>query len=158
MALKYTPKRAKIEFSDGDYVEVRGLSLPDLRILYETHAETVTSLFDKFTGRDPDNFSIEDLSLLAQVLVVEFPAIVAHVIALGADEPEQFETIATLPIDVQASALEKIAHLSFAMQGGAKNFAEIVVRMGEGVSGLKGEVKQKNLLPSSNGSAASKAK
>lgn len=140
MALKYTPKTERIEFADGDFIEVRGLSVPDIQQLVEVNMETARDLFDQFSGRAENSFTLDDATSLARHLVTTAPAIMAHVIALGADSTDQFDVIKTLPLDVQMAALEKIAKLTFAMQGGAKNFVETVLRISEGVNGLKGEL------------------
>ena len=145
MALKFTLKTKRIEFADGDYVEVRGLALPDIVQLVECHTETVTGLFDRFTGRDPNSFTEEEAGSLALNLASAFPGIAAHVIALGADAIDEIDTINKLPIDVQAEALEAISNLTFAMQGGVKNFAETVTRIAGGANGLVAQMKAKKL-------------
>lgn len=156
MALKYTPKIGRIEFADDDFIEVRGLGLPDISQLVEVHAQTAVEIFNKFTGRDKDGFTIDDAATLAQELLIKFPAVVAHVIALAADATDQMNTISSLPTDVQIAALEKIGSLTFQMQGGLGNFVETVTRLVRGANGLG------KMLPNSpnfpNGSTASIAR
>lgn len=137
MTLKFTPKRKRIEFSDGDYIEVRGLNVPDISKLVETHRESAIMLYNKFTGLDAQPFTEDESSALATILVTTVPAVVAHVIAMACESEDQFELITQLPMDVQVSALEAISNLTFTMQGGVKNFVETVLRISEGVNGLK---------------------
>lgn len=147
MALKFSMKKERVPFADGDYVEVRGLSLPDLSTLVDAHLETVTDLFNKFTGRDPNSFTNADAGTLARELVVKFPAICTHVIALAADVIDHFDDVAKLPPDVQVASLEKIATLTFQMQGGLGNFVETVLRIAKGANGLSDQIKKpRNLV------------
>lgn len=141
MALKFSIKKERIEFSDGDYVEVRGLALPDISALVDAHTATAVELFDKFTGRDADSFTDNDAGTLARELLIKFPAISTHVIALAADAVDQYDNIALLPPDVQVAALEKIAALTFQMQGGLGNFVETVLRLVKGANGLSTKLK-----------------
>lgn len=142
MALKITLKTERIDFADGDFIEVRGLGVPDIMQLVEVHSETVSDLFDQFTGRDPNSITIDDLDQVPMALATRCPAIVAHVIALAADAQDQMDVVAKLPIDVQVAALEKIGTLTFGMQGGVKNFVETVTRIARGADGLIKEVKK----------------
>lgn len=141
MALKFSIKTARVEFSGADdeanFVEVRGLNLPDIAKLVEAHTNTCIELYDKFVGRDPDSFSAADAATLGRELILKFPAICSDVIAIAADAEDQLADIKKLPPDVQVASLEKIANLTFAMQGGLGNFVEIVTRMASGANGLK---------------------
>lgn len=140
MAIKFTVKTERVDFGDN-FVEVRGLSLPDISALVDAHTMTAVELFDKFTGRDKDSFTDADAATLARELVVKFPAICAHVIALAADAVDDYDLIKKLPADVQISALEKTAALTFQMQGGLGNFLETVLRLAKGANGLSDKLK-----------------
>lgn len=137
MALKFARKTETISFADGDgELTLHGLALPEITVLVDAHKETVSQLFDKFTGRDPNSFTMEDAGSVAMAMVLQFPPIVAHVIALAADATEQFDEVGQLPLDVQVAALEKTALLTFSMAGGPKHFLEMIVRIAKGVSGF----------------------
>jgi len=153
MPVKFTAKYERIAFDEDNYLDIRGLNLPDISALVDAHADTVSGLFDKFTGRDAQSFGTADAATLARELIVTFPAVCAHIVALAADAIDEFDTIKTLPIDVQVTALEKIANRTFAMQGGLGKFLETVLRMAQGANGLT--AKSKSLQASMNGSAAS---
>lgn len=156
MALKFTLKTERVEFAGGDYVEVRGLALPDISALVDAHADTAVEIFNKFTGRDADAFTEGDAATLARELLLKFPAVSSHAIALAADAVDQYDAICLLPPDVQISALEKIGKLTFQMQGGLGNFVETVLRLMQGANGLSAKVKSP--LNSLSGSTASTAK
>ena len=153
MALKFTLKTERVEFADGDYVEVRGLALPDISALVDAHTATAVEIFDRFTGRAADPFTNDDAGTLAKELLLKFPAISTHVIALAADAVDKFDEIKLLPPDVQVACLEKIGNLTFQMQGGLGNFVETVLRLVRAGNGLSAKLKSRP--NSQNGSTAS---
>lgn len=156
MGMKYTLKTERIEFGEDDWIEVRGLGLPDIMQLFDANGDSVQAVYDKFVGLDPNSISEEaaaDPLALAGSLAQMFPALIAHVIALAADVTDSLYHVSKLPIDVQAAALEKIFKLTFAMSGGPKKFLETVVRMAGSVSGLNKELSLP--LLSQNGFGAS---
>lgn len=122
-----------ISFSGGSFA-VRGLSLPDIVMLVDMHREQLNDLFERFKGEPKEVGEMEEV---AMDLVTKAPVLVGHAISLAAGEPEQFETVMKLPLDVQVSALEKVALLTFALEGGAKNFVKTVLRIVQGANGLR---------------------
>ena len=99
MALKdLTVLRETIQVSKTDSFTVRGLSLHDLAALLEHDYDTVASLF---TGA---------MSLDAALKTT--PKLIHLMIAHCADEPEEVEKVAMLPIGVQIEALVKLWELS----------------------------------------------
>lgn len=157
MALKYTPMDGRIEFGDDDFIEVRGLDVSDITQLFEVNQLVVAQIYDKVVGRDPDSFTMTDVEQLYAELVVAFPSVVNHVIALAADSLDQFVVVSRLPLDVKVAALERIGLMTFQMSGGLGNFLEIVMRVARKVRGLVKDLKAP-LLPSENGSSVSTAK
>lgn len=156
MALKFTPKVKRIEFAEDNFIEVRGLGLADVSQLVDVHAQTAVEIFNKFTGRDSEAFTVDDMATVAQQLLIKFPGVVAHTIALAADEPNQIDVISKLPVGAQVEALETIGQLTFEMQGGLGNFVETVTRLARGANGL---AKMVPSLPNSpNGSTDSTGK
>lgn len=140
MALKFTPQRKTIHFTGGE-IDVRGLSYPDLAQLVETHRDSATELYERFTGIRKDAITAEEAGSIALEVVTKMPAVAAHIVALAADVPEDFEIVLRLPLDVLASALETTALLSFAMEGGLKNFLETVTRIATGANRLVDDIK-----------------
>jgi hypothetical protein len=127
MPVNFTLKYEEIKFTGGD-ISVRGLGIPEINQLVAVHTEAAVTLFGEIQAKAGKNDQLDIGELIFDVLN-RFQAAVAHVIALAADEPDALPTIARLPVDVQLAALEKIATLSFAMDGGAKKFWEIVLNL-----------------------------
>jgi hypothetical protein len=65
---------------------------------------------------------------LAMTVLDQSGELGALVIALAAGEIDQWEAAMSLPASVQIEALEKLALLTFAAEGGAKKTLEIVIR------------------------------
>lgn len=142
--MKYTLKTEPVTFDGGEIV-VRGLTVPDITQIVQVHQESATAIYEKFSGKDAAALSEQTVESVALELLGKFPAAIAHLLYLcdAEREPEALiEVYATLPVDVQAAALEKIATLTFAMQGGLKNFVETVVRITASASGLSKELKK----------------
>lgn len=141
MALNFKPQSHTIKFTGGD-ITVRGLTFPDISILVNAHRDKATELYERMAGiRQQDMITANDAGTIAMELVTTVPALVAHIIAMAADVPERFEDVLHLPPDVQAEALERITHLTFAMEGGAKNFIETVTRIATGANRLVDDLK-----------------
>ncbi len=141
MALNYTLNTDTVLWPGPNGVtnsmEVRGLTVPDITQLVDVHQGAALSVYNRFTGKDPSiGLTEQTVETIALDLLGKFPSVVAHVLALSGDEPERIEDYARLPIDVQVAALEKVAILTFAMQGGLKNFVETVARIAASAGGL----------------------
>lgn len=141
MALKRTLITETILFNGGE-ITVRGLTVPDISQLVQVHQDTAKSIYDRFSGKNADALSEQTVESLALEILGQFPAAVAHLIALCGDEPELIAEYAKLPVDVQVAALEKIAVLTFAMEGGVKNFVETVTRIAASAGGLSKDLRQ----------------
>ena len=99
MALKdLTVLRETIQVSKTDSFTVRGLSLHDLAALLKHDYDAVASLF---TGA----MSLDEA-------LKTTPKLIHLMIAHCADEPEEVDKVATLPIGVQIDALVKLWELS----------------------------------------------
>lgn len=130
MALKFALKTAKIEISGPEnYVEVRGLSLNDVVQLVMLHREVIEELFNRFSGRDPDDITEADAAQTIMEMVEKAPGMVAHIIALAADALDQYDTVVQLPVGVQVTCLEKIGEFTFATGGGPKKLLGMALKM-----------------------------
>ncbi|QXV73592.1 hypothetical protein [Rhizobium phage RHph_X2_30] len=138
MPLTYTLKYDTIKFTGGE-LSVRGLTVPDITQLVSVHQVAALAIYDRF--KDPKSLTDQSVESIAQDILGKFPSVVAHLISLAADEPERFDDYAKLPIDVQVIALEKIAILTFAMEGGLKNFVETVTRIAASAGGLTDQLR-----------------
>ncbi len=142
--MKYTLKTEAVLFEGGEIV-VRGLTVPDLTQLVEVHQDSAVAIYEKFSGKNAEALSEQTVESVALEILGKFPSAIAHLLYLcDADrEPDTtVEPYAILPIDVQVAALEKIATLTFAMQGGVKNFVETVVRLVANAGGLSKELRK----------------
>jgi hypothetical protein len=141
--MKYTLKTETIPF-DGGEITVRGLTVPDITQLVSVHQDTARSIYDRFSGKNADALSEQTVESLALEILGTFPAAVAHLIWLC--DPEHgdapIDDYAVLPVDVQVASLEKITTLTFAMQGGLKNFVETVARIAANAGGLSKELRK----------------
>lgn len=146
MTFKYNPPQQTITFAGGEFT-IRGLALVDVTQLIATHKDTISGVFDQFAGRRADQIQGSEMLGAALGLVEHSPALAAHVIALSSDSPESFDEIKKLPVDVQVEAIEKIAAMTFAMEGGSKKFWETVIRLSKATN--------KALQASTNGSGVS---
>lgn len=134
-------RRDTVKTADGDTFTVRGLNVPDIVQIVEVNKPAVAALFDRLSGKDANSISVSDATSLITELISIAPQACAHAIALVADDQVvdrdgMFDAALRLPLDVQADALEKIAVLSFRMEGGPKKFVETVLRIAKGVNGL----------------------
>lgn len=151
MGLKgYTAPTEAVELPGGGSFTVRGLSLPDVIFLVQNYAAPLEALFNKFSDEDGD---VDNVRHVAVELVHETPRLAAAAIALASDEPEEVETILTLPFPVQIDAIEKMGKLTFDTTGGPKKVVETVIRVFRGTSDL-----MVDLRTSQSGSLASAGK
>lgn len=99
-----------------------GLQAFDIASLARTHADLIGGLWAAWVGGGKG----VDLDLLRDVALERAPLLMAHIIALGAREPEAVEAAAALPVGVQALAVEKVLRLTLEGDGDVKKVAEIV--------------------------------
>ncbi len=141
--MKYTLKTETITFEGGE-ITIRGLTVPDITQLVSVHQDSAKSIYDRFSGKGADAVTDQTVEQLALDILGKFPAAVAHLIYLcDADRGDApVDAYASLPIDVQVTALEKIASLTFAMQGGLENFIGTVTRIAANAGGLSKELRK----------------
>lgn len=140
MPVTYTLSYEKIEFKGGE-LAVRGLGIPEISQLVSLNTEAAVTVFGEVQKLVAAGREIDLADLLFEILN-RFQTAVAHMIAIAADEPEQMVLISKLPVDVQVAAIEKIARLSFAMDGGAKKFWGTVLALLGKSDGLKAQASQ----------------
>ncbi|SON54317.1 hypothetical protein HDIA_0776 [Hartmannibacter diazotrophicus] len=142
MAINHTLKIETISF-DGGSVEVHGLTTPHIMAFVSAYTNEARAIYDKFTGRDAKLLTDATVEGMALEFISKFPAAMAMIIAMAADEPENVEGAQNLPIDVQVAALEAIGRLSFAMSGGFENFMRTVTRLAQNADGLAKATKKR---------------
>lgn len=97
-------------------MEVRGLSFADISGLLDHHREDIDRMIALWKGFDSEEMTQRDASsLLSEYglqLLHNAPGIVANIIAVCADAPDQVDIIARLPVSVQVQAIEAIVDLT----------------------------------------------
>jgi hypothetical protein len=122
--------------------------------LMQSHAPIAMILWRKLQEDDAELRS-QDVKNVFSEVAIQFPDLVAAVIALAADDNTvDGRTIAKqLPADVQAVALEAIFRLSFHSESTLEKLAQLAAKAIQGATRVM-EIAQ---LPSTNGSGASVA-
>ena len=133
---KFTLKKAliKVTEDEGNAFEVRGLAPKDISQLMSLHKPVMEEIFNQYAAKANMGEMTEDgvatLAAEAAVNMVEqVPGLVAHLICLAADDTEELEEYARLPIGVQLEAVTEIGRLTFEMAGGAKKLLDLVKPM-----------------------------
>lgn len=117
--------------------EVRGLSIMDISSLLRVHMNDLEALFTMYEQEAAGmSFGNVALARYATRLISDAPGLVAHIIALACDEPEQVNNASRLPMIAQIEALKKIGTLTFEEVGGVKKLVE---QMAELVSQVRPE-------------------
>lgn len=98
---------------------IRGLSTADITFIAKRNMEQLEKLFDLFENglgeqADPKVFGME--------LMEQFPDLVAQIIALAADSPDQAGECAKLPGPVQLKAVIAVYDLTIEDTGGLNDF------------------------------------
>lgn len=129
---KFTLKKSLVKVTDkeGNAFEVRGLSPNDIKQLLDVHKPIMDQLFRRFADRDATALTSEEIadsaSQVAMSMLEQAPALVAHLIALAADDTENFDDYTLLPVGVQVDAVTEIGRLTFETAGGSKKLLDLV--------------------------------
>lgn len=125
----YKPATAKVVFKGGDF-EVRGLALDDVAVLMRSHLSDLNALMDIYSSTAAnDGIKTNAMAKYALKLVKEAPGLVANLIALAADEPNEVDAFRRLSMPIQLRAIEAIGTLTFEESGGPKNFIESLINL-----------------------------
>lgn len=127
MALSdFQPDTITISVGKKTTFDVRGLSFIDLSSIMRTHFNDLEHLFEiyeKEAGQDINNMA---MARYATALISDAPGLVAHLIALAADEPEMVDRAHRLPLLTQVDALRAIGKLTFEEVGGVKKLIGMI--------------------------------
>lgn len=140
MGLKdYVAQRAEIKTSSTT-LSVRGLTLPDVSRLIVLHLNGIEATYARFQEIKKQVFSRSASDQFFIQAMMDFPEMIAEVISIGCDEPDELELAAKLPVGVQLECLHKIVTLTFEEAGGLKNlFASLI-------TGLRGALPESALI------------
>lgn len=130
--------RVALPNGEGEPVMVRGLSFIDIKALFAQHQELALQAFDVIKAAQKNGVPGSDaMGGIVLRLLEEAPALAAGIIASAADEPEAMAMVFEMPIHWQASALEKIAELTFGEGEGLKKFGPVAMRALESMASEK---------------------
>lgn len=108
----------------GGSLEVRGLGLDDVTVLLRNHMPDLDKLFDLYDETQTDPTKFGETAKYAIKIVSQAPGLVANMIALASDEPDEVEKCRRLPMAAQVKALTAIIKITFEEAGGPKKFYE----------------------------------
>lgn len=106
-------------------LEVRGMSFQDLTLLFTTHGKTVDKIFTMVEGMNGN--STFDMKEFGAELLTQAPQVVATMIALATDMPDQ--AAARMPFPVQVKILEAIYQMTVEEAGGLTDFLDLALRL-----------------------------
>lgn len=149
MPIKYTAKSSRIVIDEKEdqYIDVRGIGVIEVAQLFNLHKDVVIEIYDRAVGRSKtgkfDNASLNEF--VSEVLAAA-PEVACFLIWQASDsDAEDLALVRRLPIGVQMAALEEIGKLTFASNGGVKNFLESVLRMSTSANALAQDLRKSPL-------------
>ena len=145
MTLKYTVKTKDVK--DGDEVvgTVHGLSFNSIVGLINLNRPTVEALFNKFSAREAESITDDEISTVGMEVLETAPVFVAQVIAAATDaydgyDPDDenaespLDTIMSMPVGLQLAFLQEIMPLTFNAGGGVKKMLALAIKASQGAS------------------------
>lgn len=122
----------------GEKIVVRGLGLDSIIHLICIQGAPLQAAYQKAEAGQLDVTAVAEI---AATLMSESPVLVAHIIACGAGEPEEWAKVMAIPFAEQLELLEAIGRLTFALEGGPKKVFETVVRVMGSLNNLSDSLK-----------------
>lgn len=118
-----------VPIREGIELEVRGINLADLVALLNAHAPALMKVWDKIKEQEVE-FTSDIVKRIVRDMAVEFPDMLAAVIALAANEYNDggMEVARQLSITNQAAILEAVARLSFHSDSSLEKTVLLVVK------------------------------
>lgn len=146
MALKYTVKTKDILDGEEVVATVHGLSFNAIVGLINLNKPVVEALFNKFSGRDAETITEDEITTIGMEMLETAPVFVAQVIAAAipdayvgynpADEKavNPLDTIMSMPLGLQLAFLQEIMPLTFNAGGGVKKILALALKASQGAS------------------------
>lgn len=110
-------------------VAVRGLTFFDISKLIKTHYEDLGNVFDMYESSAGDDLSNIAMGKMAMTLVKDAPGLVAHIIALAADEEDFVNVVHKINFLKQLEILKAIGSLTFEEVGSVKKMIADVMEL-----------------------------
>lgn len=117
---------------NGQKLVVYGLGLAEITFIVRQHRVVVAELYKRAIAGELKG-SVEEVAF---GLLDDFVPLASLVIACGMRSPKSAAIAASLPLTVQAQAIEKIVTLTLVGEGGLEKLMEIVVRAMTGAASL----------------------
>lgn len=132
----YKPRTADVPFPGGS-VTVRGLTPSEVAELIKSFKDDAIKIYTLIKSMDIDSLKTDNDFFARMISVVsDVPNLVAKLIAVAADEPDEYEHVKKLPLALQFDIICKIGEMTFTVDGDLKKLlANMVEKMG-GVNGL----------------------
>jgi hypothetical protein len=112
----------------GGVLVLRGLALNDISTLVRDYLAELNVLFAMYGNEETRETALAESARFAITIIKETPNIVAQMIVLASDEPQEHLHIAArLPLPIQTECVRKIIELTFEEAGGAKKFLDSLV-------------------------------
>jgi hypothetical protein len=124
----YTPEYDQVVVK-GQAMRVRGLTGDDLGLLVRAHLGTVEAVLQAVKDSAAGPLSGDQTSRFVLMLAQDAPEVVAQIIAIASDEPDQADAARKLPFPVQIDALQRIGRLTFEEAGGSEGFANALAAL-----------------------------
>lgn len=118
----FTPNRETVTLKQGVDISVRGLSLNDISQILHTHLNDLAGVLDIY---EKSKGSLTQAGLFDFILqlVTDAPALVAHAIAIAADEPQFVDKAQLIGLQKQMELIQVIGRLTVEDFGEAKKLA-----------------------------------
>lgn len=121
--------RSEVMFR-GESLSFRGLSLNDFSALMRNHMAELSTLFDMYDNAETRDTAISQSANFAIKIVKEAPEMVAQLIVLASDSPQDDLKIAKqFPLPLQVECVRCIINVTFEEAGGAKKFLDSLMGM-----------------------------
>lgn len=120
-------------------VELRGLSFHDFSKLIRVHYHDLDGLFDLYENSAGQDLTAIAAGRFATTLIADAPGLVAHIIALAADDEAALDIAQQLPLIVQIEALKTIGGLTFSDVEEVKKMLALVMGQLEKISPKQGQ-------------------
>lgn len=116
-------------------LEVRGLSFQDFTQLFMQHGKALDKVLEFIEGGDAAQAmaSTFDVKAFGEGVITKAPQLVAQLIALAADMPDQATQVARMPLPVQMKLLQAIYRLTVEEAGGLADFLQLVLKLAQEV-------------------------
>lgn len=125
----FSINKVKVDFRGGS-LELRGLALEDISVLVRHYLPELNALFDMYDTPETRDTAISQSGAFAIKIIKEAPELVAQLIVLAADEPQEHIDIARrLPLPIQVECVRAVIDLTFEEAGGAKKFLDSLMGM-----------------------------